>query len=107
MLTASSSSKQWDNHKQLYLGGFNSERKAATAFDIMAIKCRGPSATTNFDRSIYVNELERIEKTSKEQLILSLRRFSKGKESDAAQTMAASLDHAVIEAMIDNAMLNQ
>ena len=52
--------------------------QAALAFDIAAIKFRGTAALTNFDISNYKNELESLGEVSAEELVLSLRRQSKG-----------------------------
>jgi hypothetical protein len=42
------------------------------------VKCRGRQANTNFDISNYEVELQHVERVSKEELIVSLRRQSKG-----------------------------
>ena len=68
----------WDAGKQVYLGGFDSEEQAAIAYDVIAVKCRGMKAQTNFDLRNYANELNALESISKEDLVLSLRRQSKG-----------------------------
>ena len=56
----------------------NSEEQAATAYDIIAIKCRGERAQTNFDLRNYAGELANLDSITEEDLVLSLRRQSKG-----------------------------
>jgi len=68
----------WQDGKQIYLGGFDGEEQAALAYDIAAVKCRGKSAITNFSRSNYSRELANLEQVDEKELILSLRRQSKG-----------------------------
>lgn len=68
----------WEEGKQLYLGGFDSEEQAALAYDIAAVKCRQTDAVTNYPLLNYQMELANLQKVTKEELVLSLRRQSKG-----------------------------
>ena len=63
----------------MYLGGFDSEAQAALAYDVTAVKCRGDDAATNFDMDDYRQELAALDDVDKDELILSLRRQSKGR----------------------------
>lgn len=78
----------WDNScrregqarkgRQVYLGGYDKEEKAARAYDLAALKYWGPTATTNFPISNYGKELEEMKLVTKQEFIASLRRKSSG-----------------------------
>lgn len=78
----------WDNScrregqarkgRQVYLGGYDKEDKAAKAYDLAALKYWGPTATTNFPVASYATELEDMKNSTKQEFIASLRRKSSG-----------------------------
>ncbi|KAL3527553.1 hypothetical protein ACH5RR_012209 [Cinchona calisaya] len=78
----------WDNSckregqarkgRQVYLGGYDKEEKAARAYDLAALKYWGTNATTNCPVSNYTKELEEMKHLTKQEFIASLRRKSSG-----------------------------
>ncbi|KAJ4748014.1 AP2-like ethylene-responsive transcription factor AIL5 [Rhynchospora pubera] len=78
----------WDNScrregqsrkgRQVYLGGYDKEEKAARAYDLAALKYWGPTTTTNFPVSNYEKELEEMKAMTRQEFIASLRRKSSG-----------------------------
>ena len=68
----------WENGKQLYLGSFETEEKAARAYDKAAIKLKKENAVLNFDLEDYKDIVESLAEMTKEELITSLRRQSAG-----------------------------
>ncbi|XP_073039107.1 AP2-like ethylene-responsive transcription factor AIL7 isoform X2 [Primulina eburnea] len=78
----------WDNScrregqarkgRQVYLGGYDKEEKAARAYDLAALKYWGSTATTNFPISDYSKEIEDMKNETKQEFVASLRRKSSG-----------------------------
>ncbi|XP_042485425.1 AP2-like ethylene-responsive transcription factor BBM2 [Macadamia integrifolia] len=78
----------WDNScrregqtrkgRQVYLGGYDKEEKAAKAYDLAALKYWGTSTTTNFPISSYEKEIEEMKNMTRQEYVASLRRKSSG-----------------------------
>ncbi|KAL5556569.1 hypothetical protein UlMin_038805 [Ulmus minor] len=93
----------WDNScrregqarkgRQVYLGGYDKEDKAARAYDLAALKYWGPTATTNFPVSCYSQELEDMKHVTKQEFIASLRRKSSGFSRGASRFRGVTRHH--------------
>ncbi|KAI3465229.1 hypothetical protein Pfo_021892 [Paulownia fortunei] len=78
----------WDNSckkegqtrkgRQVYLGGYDMEEKAARAYDLAALKYWGPSTHINFALENYHQELEQMKNMSRQEYVAHLRRKSSG-----------------------------
>ncbi|KAL9158332.1 hypothetical protein ABFS82_08G061100 [Erythranthe guttata] len=78
----------WDNSckkegqsrkgRQVYLGGYDMEEKAARAYDLAALKYWGPSTHINFPLENYQQELEDMKNMSRQEYVAHLRRKSSG-----------------------------
>ncbi|XP_077210539.1 AP2-like ethylene-responsive transcription factor BBM2 [Tasmannia lanceolata] len=78
----------WDNScrregqtrkgRQVYLGGYDKEEKAARAYDLAALKYWGSTTTTNFPVCNYEKELEEMKNMTRQEYVASLRRKSSG-----------------------------
>ncbi|XP_014502280.1 AP2-like ethylene-responsive transcription factor ANT [Vigna radiata var. radiata] len=78
----------WDNSckkegqtrkgRQVYLGGYDMEEKAARAYDLAALKYWGPSTHINFSIENYHVELEEMKSMSRQEYVAHLRRKSSG-----------------------------
>lgn len=78
----------WDNSckkegqtrkgRQVYLGGYDMEEKAARSYDLAALKYWGPSTHINFPLENYPEELEEMKNMSRQEYVAHLRRKSSG-----------------------------
>ncbi|TYI21298.1 hypothetical protein ES332_A06G029200v1 [Gossypium tomentosum] len=78
----------WDNSckkegqtrkgRQVYLGGYDMEEKAARAYDLAALKYWGPSTHINFPLENYREELEEMKNMNRQEYVAHLRRKSSG-----------------------------
>ncbi|XP_065873342.1 AP2-like ethylene-responsive transcription factor ANT [Euphorbia lathyris] len=78
----------WDNSckkegqsrkgRQVYLGGYDMEEKAARAYDLAALKYWGPSTHINFSVENYQKELEEMKNMTRQEYVAHLRRKSSG-----------------------------
>ena len=73
----------WVDKKQQYLGGFDSELKAARAYDVAALACKGEKAQTNFPAADYTDDLVALQGLTVPQIVAHVRRnstaFARGK----------------------------
>ncbi|GAX84881.1 hypothetical protein CEUSTIGMA_g12302.t1 [Chlamydomonas eustigma] len=65
----------WQERRQIYLGGFDSETCAAKAHDIVALKCG--RSVLNYERGLYVEIMPFIETQTLEYVVDILRKFSR------------------------------
>ncbi|KAK1363685.1 AP2-like ethylene-responsive transcription factor ANT [Heracleum sosnowskyi] len=78
----------WDNSckkegqsrkgRQVYLGGYDMEEKAARAYDSAALKYWGPATHINFPLEDYRQELEDMKNMTRQEYVAHLRRKSSG-----------------------------
>lgn len=78
----------WDNSckkegqtrkgRQVYLGGYDMEEKAARAYDLAALKYWGSSTHINFPLENYHQELDDMKTMSRQEFVAHLRRKSSG-----------------------------
>lgn len=78
----------WDNSckkdgqtrkgRQVYLGGYDNEDKAARAYDLAALKYWGTSTNTNFPLENYRQEVEEMKSMTRQEFVAHLRRRSSG-----------------------------
>ncbi|XP_038971853.1 AP2-like ethylene-responsive transcription factor CRL5 [Phoenix dactylifera] len=93
----------WDNSckkegqtrkgRQVYLGGYDMEEKAARAYDLAALKYWGPSTHINFPLEDYQQELEEMKNMSRQEYVAHLRRKSSGFSRGASMYRGVTRHH--------------
>ncbi|KAH1130383.1 hypothetical protein J1N35_001761 [Gossypium stocksii] len=93
----------WDNScrregqsrkgRQVYLGGYDKEEKAARAYDLAALKYWGTSTTTNFPISNYEKELEEMKHMTRQEFVAAIRRKSSGFSRGASMYRGVTRHH--------------
>ncbi|XP_010549771.1 PREDICTED: AP2-like ethylene-responsive transcription factor BBM2 [Tarenaya hassleriana] len=93
----------WDNSskregqtrkgRQVYLGGYDKEEKAARAYDLAALKYWGTTTTTNFPIGDYEKEIEEMKHMTRQEYVASLRRKSSGFSRGASMYRGVTRHH--------------
>ncbi|XP_028806916.1 AP2-like ethylene-responsive transcription factor ANT [Neltuma alba] len=93
----------WDNSckkegqtrkgRQVYLGGYDMEEKAARAYDLAALKYWGASTHINFPLENYQVELEEMKNMSRQEYVAHLRRKSSGFSRGASMYRGVTRHH--------------
>ncbi|KAF0908311.1 hypothetical protein E2562_024725 [Oryza meyeriana var. granulata] len=93
----------WDNSckkegqtrkgRQVYLGGYDMEEKAARAYDLAALKYWGPSTHINFPLEDYQEELEEMKNMTRQEYVAHLRRKSSGFSRGASMYRGVTRHH--------------
>ncbi|KAL3039388.1 hypothetical protein AAZX31_01G182900 [Glycine max] len=93
----------WDNSckkegqgrkgRQVYLGGYDMEEKAARAYHMAALKYWGPSSHINFPLENYQNELEEMKNMTRQEYVAHLRRKSSGFSRGASMYRGVTRHH--------------
>ncbi|KAF5748769.1 AP2-like ethylene-responsive transcription factor PLT1 [Tripterygium wilfordii] len=93
----------WDNScrregqsrkgRQVYLGGYDKEEKAARAYDMAALKYWGTSTTTNFPIGNYEKELEEMKHMTRQEHVAAIRRKSSGFSRGASMYRGVTSRH--------------
>ncbi|MCD7460631.1 hypothetical protein HAX54_043997 [Datura stramonium] len=93
----------WDNScrkegqtrkgRQVYLGGYDTEEKAARAYDLAALKYWGPNTHINFPLNTYEKELEEMKNMNRQEFVAHLRRKSSGFSRGASMYRGVTRHH--------------
>ncbi|XP_024543513.1 AP2-like ethylene-responsive transcription factor AIL7 [Selaginella moellendorffii] len=79
--------------RQVYLGGYDAEEKAARAYDLAALKYWGPTTTTNFPAVEYHSKLNEMKSMSRQAFVAALRRKSSGFARGASRFRGVTRHH--------------
>ncbi|XP_045799860.1 AP2-like ethylene-responsive transcription factor PLT1 [Trifolium pratense] len=79
--------------RQVYLGGYDKEEKAARAYDLAALKYWGTSTTTNFPISNYEKEVEDMKHMTRQEFVAAIRRKSSGFSRGASMYRGVTRHH--------------
>ncbi|TMW88766.1 hypothetical protein EJD97_018135 [Solanum chilense] len=93
----------WDNSckkegqsrkgRQVYLGGYDMEDKAARSYDLAALKYWGPSTHINFPLENYQQQLEEMKNMTRQEYVAHLRRKSSGFSRGASMYRGVTRHH--------------
>ncbi|GAB2293742.1 hypothetical protein Dimus_027956 [Dionaea muscipula] len=93
----------WDNSckkegqtrkgRQVYLGGYDMEEKAARAYDLAALKYWGTSTHINFLLENYKDELDEMKNMTRQEYVAHLRRKSSGFSRGASMYRGVTRHH--------------
>ncbi|GFP90586.1 ap2-like ethylene-responsive transcription factor ail1 [Phtheirospermum japonicum] len=93
----------WDNScrkegqtrkgRQVFLGGYDKEEKAARAYDLAALKYWGVTTHINFPLSNYEKEFEEMKNMSRQEFVAHLRRKSSGFSRGASMYRGVTSHH--------------
>ncbi|CAI9267600.1 unnamed protein product [Lactuca saligna] len=93
----------WDNScrkegqtrkgRQVYLGGYDKEEKAARAYDLAALKYWGATTHINFPLATYEEDLEVMKDMSRQEFVANLRRKSSGFSRGASMYRGVTRHH--------------
>ncbi|XP_050124677.1 AP2-like ethylene-responsive transcription factor ANT [Malus sylvestris] len=93
----------WDNSckkegqtrkgRQVYLGGYDMEEKAARAYDLAALKYWGSATHINFPLDNYTAQLEEMKNMSRQEYVAHLRRKSSGFSRGASMYRGVTRHH--------------
>ncbi|MED6130718.1 hypothetical protein PIB30_003295 [Stylosanthes scabra] len=79
--------------RQVYLGGYDMEEKAARAYDLAALKYWGPSTHINFPLENYQTQLEEMKNMTRQEYVAHLRRKSSGFSRGASMYRGVTRHH--------------